>query len=392
MNHETTHPIGEGLSGWPLKSLLGWVLLAAGPLLAWPGGWAVLPAFTSSIAGWWLLQGRAAKHLSLTLAAPESASAPDARASATGRVGAEVMVSEVVPVWARQMEATPDAVSGGLQQLLDSFSHMFGALESFGQTLDSMKIGAEPGAIDQAVRRESGALDTLTAASRRAFDERDAMLAELHRLADAIGELERLGKLTREIGRSTKLVAFNASIEANRQKIGSNDGGSLAVAGELRALATRMAETGERIACVVAQLQGSISGPRRAFAAADTSASELRMEIDVSARAALRALLGSLGNSLSGNESLRDTSRELREQLETAFVNFQFGDRVGQMLSIVGGDMMSFARWVADNPRCTQTDAAQWLTALESSYTMDEQRSTHHGNVHVNRGAGVEFF
>jgi methyl-accepting chemotaxis protein len=95
---------------------------------------------------------------------------------------------------------------------------------------------------------------------------------------------------------------------------------------------------------------------------------------------------------LSGNESLRDTSRELREQLETAFVNFQFGDRVGQMLSIVGGDMMSFARWVADNPRCTQTDAAQWLTALESSYTMDEQRSTHHGNVHVNRGAGVEFF
>jgi methyl-accepting chemotaxis protein len=351
-----------------------------------------LPAFSSSITGWWLLQRRADRHPSVTLDAPATAPALDARACATGRVGAEVMVSEVVPVWARQMEATREAVSGGLQQLLDSFSHMFGVLESFGQTLDSMQIGAEPGAIDQAVRRESGALDALTAASRRAFDERDAMLAELHRIADAIGELERLGKQTREIGRSTKLVAFNASIEANRQKVGRNDSGSLAVAGELRALASRMAETGERIECVVAQLQGSISGPRRAFEAADTSAPELRMEIDISARAALCALLGSLGNSLSGNQSLRDTSRELREQLETAFVNFQFGDRVGQMLSIVGNDMVSFARWVAENPRCTQTDAAQWLAALESSYTMDEQRSTHHGNVHVNSGASVEFF
>ena len=46
----------------------------------------------------------------------------------------------------------------------------------------------------------------------------------------------------------------------------------------------------------------------------------------------------------------------------------------------------------AANPRATPSDAAAWLTALEASYTMDEQRSTHHGNVHVEQSAGVEFF
>ena len=39
-----------------------------------------------------------------------------------------------------------------------------------------------------------------------------------------------------------------------------------------------------------------------------------------------------------------------------------------------------------------ESDAAEWLVALEASYTMEEQRSHHHGNVHVDVSTGVEFF
>ena len=60
--------------------------------------------------------------------------------------------------------------------------------------------------------------------------------------------------------------------------------------------------------------------------------------------------------------------------------------------AIVAIDMTNFARWVQENPYATQSDAAEWLAALEASYTMDEQRSIHHGNVHVDKTAGVEFF
>ena len=50
------------------------------------------------------------------------------------------------------------------------------------------------------------------------------------------------------------------------------------------------------------------------------------------------------------------------------------------------------ARWIAQNPHPPATEAAQWLARLEASYTMEEQRSEHHGNVHVDRGSEVEFF
>ena len=73
-------------------------------------------------------------------------------------------------------------------------------------------------------------------------------------------------------------------------------------------------------------------------------------------------------------------------------MHFQFGDRLSQMLDIVAKDMQNFARWVAANPYATQSDAAEWLANLEASYTMEEQRSQHHGNVHIDRGSEIEFF
>ena len=62
------------------------------------------------------------------------------------------------------------------------------------------------------------------------------------------------------------------------------------------------------------------------------------------------------------------------------------------MLAIVANDMNNFVTWVDANPLATQSDAAQWLQALEASYTMDEQRAHHHGNVHIERESEVEFF
>ena len=79
----------------------------------------------------------------------------------------------------------------------------------------------------------------------------------------------------------------------------------------------------------------------------------------------------------------------LKAQLDQAFVNFQFGDRVSQMLSIVANDMNQFVQWTAQNPQAGPNDAHAWLERLEASYTMEEQRSEHHGNVHVTQ-AGTD--
>jgi methyl-accepting chemotaxis protein len=301
------------------------------------------------------------------------------------------MVSEVVPVWSRQLEVTRDAASEGLSNILEVFTQMSDALQTLTGNLDTFQVSAAPGAVHEAVGREAQALNTLSAASQRAFDQRDEAMAELSRCADALGELQQLAKQVREIARHMRLVAFNASIEANRHR-GGGEGGSQAVAVELRMLSTRMGETGERVERVVLALQGSIRKARQTGAVQDTTPEELRLEIEIHAREALRLLLGSVGAALQGSQSVQEASVSLRDQLESVFMHFQFGDRVSQMLSIVANDMSNFALWVAEHPQATQTDAAQWLAALEASYTMDEQRSSHHGNVNVDKSAGVEFF
>ena len=124
----------------------------------------------------------------------------------------------------------------------------------------------------------------------------------------------------------------------------------------------------------------------------DTCDEELRLEIDLAARQSLHTLIAGLGAALAGSDEVAQTVATLRNELDESFVHVQFGDRISQMLAIVSSDMGNFAQWVAAHPTATQSDAARWLEALEAAYTMEEQRSGHHGNVHVQQSAGVEFF
>ncbi len=327
---------------------------------------------------------------------PPMQAGPRARATAeprvnAGRVGAEVMVGQVVPVWSQQIDVTRTAAANQLGKLLECFSEMSGALGSLSENLENFTPMVDAGAVDKALGKQSSALTALLAPSQRAFEQRDAAVSELTQCAEAINELRLLGKQALEIGKHTRLVAFNASIEANRT--GNNtDGGGQAVANETRMLAARMREVGEQIDRLVSQLDRTLSARRLSREIDDTTPNELQMELSLRAREALNGLLGSMGASMHGSSDLRATSARLRDQLDEAFVHFQFGDRLSQMLTIVGTDMHNFARWVAVNPYATQTDAAEWLANLESSYTMDEQRAQHHGNVHIDRGSEIEFF
>jgi methyl-accepting chemotaxis protein len=164
------------------------------------------------------------------------------------------------------------------------------------------------------------------------------------------------------------------------------------VASELRMLSGRIGETGEQIERVVNGLAASVRKARREGELGLTSPDALPLEIDLCARDALAALLAELGTSVHSGGEVRQAAATLSDQLEAIFVHFQFGDRVSQMLSIVANDMGNFKQWVADHPLATPNDAAEWLAALETSYTMEEQRSVHHGNVHVDASTAVEFF
>jgi len=344
-----------------------------------------------------LRHGRAIAIADATVAtmAPDGANAADAEPRVSGgRVGAEVMVGQVVPVWGKQLDVTRAVATDGLGDLLNTFSQMADSLNMLVSQLDRNNPTLEAGAINGALADNSpghAALAALLVPSQRAFAQRDAAVAELTRCAQAIAELRQLGRQAREIGKHTRLVAFNASIEANRGSQASGSG-SMAVANETRMLAARMAEVGEQIERLVARLDRTLGPERLRGEISDTPDDELRLELDVRAREALNALLGSLGAAMQNSGEVKATAEALRDQIENTFVQFQFGDRISQMLDIVGVDMQNFTRWVTANPYATQSDAAEWLAKLGAKYTMNEQRAQHHGNVHIDRGSEIEFF
>jgi hypothetical protein len=210
-------------------------------LLAWQGGPVGLAGLAlAAVAGWRLMPAFAAAGGEL----PE--------APVDGRLGAEVMVSEVVPVWSRQMQLTGDVAQEGVGGILESFSSISGALQSLVDQLQAQTIAAEPGQVDATVRGQAAALEPLLAASQRAFEQRDAAFVEV--LAASPRRLHPNCKQQAKLARETRpphpagglqRVDRGAAQPGNR-----GHDGSQAVANELRDLAARMAATGEAVARV----------------------------------------------------------------------------------------------------------------------------------------------
>ena len=401
MTTQTSLPITDPSSGEKLsgeRRRMRWLVAAAlavlgGAALAWQGGPAGLLGLALAATPLpWLLRGAAS-------GGPHAAGqALDEPVVSGCRVGTEVMVAQVVPVWRKQLDVTRNTATDGLGTLLETFANMAGTLGTLASQLELGTPTLDLGAIDAVLAEGSpghAALAALMAPSQRAFAQRDAAVAELARCADAVAELRQLGRQAREIGKHTRLVAFNASIEANRssgQGGPNSDSGSQAVANETRMLASRMAEVGEQIERLVSRLEKTLSPARLHGEITDTPPDELQMELALRARQSLNALMTGLGGALHSSGEVRAAASALQAQLEETFVMFQFGDRINQMLELVIKDMQQFGRWVAANPYATQSDAAEWLAKLERSYTTEEQRSQHHGNVHIDRSSEIEFF
>lgn len=372
--------------------------------LAWQGGWPALFGVGGCALGmgvcawaWQRREGRQQVAATVQVVAPvdradpKPAPAKSPSRAVSGHSGnAMPMVTEVVPVWARQLHITRESADTGLSSVLQAFSEMSGALDTLLSQLEGMSTSAQPGAVDNAVEASSGPLSALLGPSARAFEQRDRAQSEVDHCVKTMQELMPLARQAMEIGRHTRLVAFNASIEASRDS--HRDGGNEAVAHEMRLLAQRMSENGAAVHRLAEALFLRLSETRNAAVTQEVTAEELRMELDLRAREALQALMSAVGASLTTSGSVRDASAALRSHLDEAFVHFQFGDRVSQMLAIVGNDMNNFVDWVRRNPAATVDDANEWLRRLEASYTMEEQRSEHHGNVHVDRSSEVEFF
>ncbi|MEJ6006439.1 hypothetical protein WG899_12845 [Paucibacter sp. AS339] len=102
--------------------------------------------------------------------------------------------------------------------------------------------------------------------------------------------------------------------------------------------------------------------------------------------------LSAEGQNPQALEQLTQLGQEIQTQCENALHGLQFGDRVSQMVDILQQNTERFSQQLSQMSQAQSADVQAWLSALEATYTTDEQRLFHHGQPQEPKHDNVEYF
>lgn len=296
---------------------------------------------------------------------------------------------QVVPVWRRHIEGAKTYSETSMADLLGSFAAVSMQLDEAlgGYThLSVLDVGSP-----EMLATHRTELDQLTNTTRLAVKLKDDMLDVVQWLSDTLSEMVVLSKEVESVSRATHLLALNASVEATRA--GESGGGFAVVATEVRALAGQSRQVGMQIGRLVNQMQERINTVRGRVRRHDTDEDEIVRQAELNAHAILAALIGSVASASSASRALRDSSKAVQDELENISVSLQSQDRLSQMLTAVTNDMQRMEEWLSGAEDAAALHPVKWLERLESSYTMEEMKASHHNLVMVDKeSSGVQFF
>jgi len=300
------------------------------------------------------------------------------------------LVGEVLPVWQRHLDSARHHSESAVGSILASFGSIAHRLDQAIRLTQDSQVGMGHGSVEDLVRRNDEALQEMLKPMRVAVDARNHAFAKLDGLAASMTELRQCAIQIKQLARRTNMVALNASVEASRA--GERGSGFAVVAQEVRQLATQSADAANRMMSRTHATDLDLQALRNEAAAHDSSDEALHDQAEHSARAVISGLLNSLGELNRSSRELKDAGVAVQDEYERVLMSFQSQDRLSQMLNCVSEDIVRLAEWLREGKDLSAAQAGEWLARLDASYTMEEQRSEHHGNTTIQRETTVEFF
>jgi methyl-accepting chemotaxis protein len=146
----------------------------------------------------------------------------------------------------------------------------------------------------------------------------------------------------------------------------------------VRKLSTSSGETGKRIAEQIAKvgevITVSLETARRVADEDQAFASTSGKVVDE----VLASLRTTIENISGEGEQLRERGANLQREVEQMLTAFQFQDRISQILEVVRADLARIGELAADpDPGVSIPASGEWMSRLQSTYTMDEERHLH---------------
>ena len=311
-----------------------------------------------------------------------------------GIAGLDVLCQKVLPIWASQVEMARAHTEESITHLAERFDALSKRLDAAARNSDN---GTQSGIVEL-LQDSQLKLGTITTALSASLGDKVKLLRSIE---DLSGFTEQLGKMAWEvssIASQTNLLALNAAIQAARA--GEAGHGFSVVAEEVRKLSRSSGAIGKKITETIGSVSEAIENTliiSRNFARQDK-------ETLGNAEQIIASVLRHFSQAASGlSESealLRTENNALNNEIADVFVDLQFQDRVSQILTLVGDDLIKLEQHLyqlnnedsADGqPRSINVE--QWLEELARTYTMEEQLVAHEGaKAEINTPQAITFF
>lgn len=292
------------------------------------------------------------------------------------------LVQAALSRWATHLrltrQQTETAVTGMAGEFEDILARLGCALEQSRATTGAQGDGAGVlAAIDDARRELASIHDGL----RGSMAEKQVLLGSINGLSSVAGELARMAAEVGEIAKQTNLVAINAAIEAARA--GASGRGFAVVAHEIRMLSENSARTGASIRAKVQVAGQAMQAALAAAAQMDKSDTALVAHSEAAITRVIDRFDGTTRGMADSARELEANGSAVQARVEGVLVQLQFQDRVCQILGAVDADMRRMVERVEADERQAHAgavpapiDVADWIHALERSYTTQEQHRT----------------
>lgn len=291
-------------------------------------------------------------------------------------------MSEATGLWAMhigtaqdQMREATESLLAGFAGILEELDHIVSPGMGGGEELTSEEVDQRASMLSRCEQQLRSLLDNFGSF----VESRDGMMNSVRSLSSASESLASMAEDVSKLARQTNLLSINAAIEAARA--GESGRGFSVVAGEVRRLSGESGSTGKRIADQVTNFSTRMQkvigdADEHARRDADVVQSSGQIVNDVIAQ-----VDGAVSDLNARAADLRERGMNVRAQVEQMMINFQFQDRVHQILDQVRNSMEEAARVLMSSVEQGEVpDAQVWSAMLSAGYTTDEQRNAATGS------------
>jgi methyl-accepting chemotaxis protein len=293
---------------------------------------------------------------------------------------------EVAPVWARHIASSQDQMEVAIAAISQRFSAI---VDKLSQTLhtaskETDNLAGSDKTLMGVIARAEEELGRIVQAQQSATSSMLHMLEKVEGLDRFTNELQDMAHDVAKIAQQSTLLSLNAAIEAARA--GEFGRGFAVVAKEFRMLSNRSGETGRHIAEKVHIISAAIAESsgivRDSVRQRDERAQATESTIGT-VLADFRDVTGALERS---GAILKDESVAIQSEISQAIVEFQFQDRVAQILQLLKKNIEQWPRYVQEQQEINARagvaqplDPQGLLDEMKKTYVMADQHVIHSG-------------